>query len=118
MAMTGQNVVNLARGMIKDDVPDANNNYRWSDTLLLGYLNQALQDLNARQPWQFLEDSGYQAPANASALNETLTAPDSTLYALAYTVASMALFQDSDDPANRQQAEFFLKLRTAYDQAR
>ena len=111
MSITAGTVITIARQKLHDTVisPNTEADCRWRDTVLYSYLDSAHRDVYRLRPDLFLSSTG-----NAITGLTTITGTSSTVVlsasfreCLAYAVASAALAEDTDDPANASQSKLF-----------
>lgn len=97
MAITGQQIVDEVRTTVVDDTPT----YRWSDALLLGWLNAGLQALFSKRPDCMLleDDTAVQVnrPIAMNALSEVLPVDDKYSVALVQYVLHRVFLTDTDE---------------------
>lgn len=96
--MTGNDVLTHARRLLKDEVEGR---YRWPDSALIIYLNQALGRLYMERPDLKLQaDDTIDIDDPLTDGTETLLVPEKFKSALGIWVSFCALQEDGEDAAN------------------
>ena len=99
-----------SRGLLNDEDAGA---YRWSDEVLLVFLNASFDDFFARRPDLLVKPDGVNATegeACFASLGGTVDfLPRKYADAIAYGCAARALEQDNSDTANQQNAVSFFQ---------
>lgn len=99
--MTASDVITAARRVLADE----GSPYRWDNTRLTQYVNDALREAVRRRPDLLLKtDHTLQTVADKN-IGETLILGEYWRQALAFFVASRALQEDSADKVNLDRAE-------------
>ena len=109
MATTVQKVVTTVRAYISDETAT----YRWSDADLIVYVNDGQREVYMRNPTSAFTGSSVTttAPADVTAVGDSITLTDGFAVALAHYVAMQVFLEDSEDAnnlalANQHQAHF------------
>jgi len=104
--MTAGDVIDVIRQNLNDQ---DQNNYRWDDSTLQGYLDDAQRRLADMRPDLFLKSDGtMSSPSKITSNGTTLKVAEDSRQALAALTCASALVEDSDDLANQQRAQDFL----------
>ena len=99
-----------ARGLLNDENAGA---YRWSNEVLLAFLNASLDDFFVRRPDLLVKPVGVNATTGETCFDTDGGAvdflPRKYADAIAYGCAARALEQDNSDTANQQNAALFFQ---------
>lgn len=112
MSLTATKIIDKARRDLKDLIAT----FRWSDVILVTYINDAQYDLLRKRPeYWFDSNLDIQAlvPADANSMGLDLLLPDSILENIAAFITSKALSEDDADNENLQRAQIF---QSQYDE--
>ena len=107
MSLTPQKIVNKARRDLHDEIAT----FRWSDIVMVGYINDAQHDLRMKRPEYWMDsnlDTQALVEASASSMTADLLLPDEILENISAYVSSNCLSEDNSDTENLQRASNFL----------
>jgi hypothetical protein len=100
--MTGQAVVDRLRSLIHDEHLE----YRYSDTVLLPVLNDAVRELASARPDLLLDADGVATDVlDLTALSETVPFDERYRLALAHNMAALLYEADGTDETNQKLAQ-------------
>lgn len=103
--MIAEEVIELVRDEISDDIED----YRWSDAKMLSALTDACFELGQDRPDLLLESDGtYDTVETVSHIKDVLVFGDAQRMPLVHYTAYRILSKDSEDDTNMKLAGFHL----------
>lgn len=105
--MLASDVIDAARVNLQDPVAT----YRWSDAIMIDFLNRGIRDVRKRRPDSILDsDAELVSWTAVTATSDTLIVDDVFLSFLIYYTTARALEIDSDDTENLARAQRFDQL--------
>jgi len=109
--MTGNDVISSrARPILADVYADGDAAQRWSDTLLITWLNEGTRLIAEKRPESLLTAAYTMATyADIAGIGDTVIVPDKYRDALTDFVCSRALDQDSQDERDLERAKGYMK---------
>ncbi len=112
--ITAQKIINLVRRSLHDD---NSGSYRWADSVLINYINDALHDLYNRRPEFWLNNNTLVLQDLLEALEADMTVnllvSDRTLQGISGFVIYRALSEDDADTENLNRA---ITYRSQYEE--